>query len=347
MMKRDRRAGLLITLVASLLIGLVGCQSEGTLGTSSNPPGSNHEQANDPISLKVSLFAAADALPFLVAKEQGFFQKHGLEVQYSTYPFGIDTLNAVLTGQAEVGQAMDFALLTRLDTGQLKVITALSSPSPEYYSLVVEDGIQSAEDLKGKNLGVQRGTVIEYIWAKYLQENAMQTDEVNFVPMTSAAELLTAFSKGAISAFWTGKYILSDALGVEGASELADLRDIDFRAVCFVAVDKKLLESREEVVEQLVTALDEANHLIKQDPEYAAEVAYRELKLPKEDVLEEIAGNYEFEIRFEQSDFEQLKVIHDWALENKLLKREVNLEESIDTGPLLKVFPDRVTYRDH
>lgn len=82
-------------------------------------------------------------------------------------------------------------------------------------------------------------------------------------------------------------------------------------------------------------------------PEECNSGSNRELKLPKEDILEEIAGDYKFVIRFDQQDYEQLKVIHDWALENKLLKREVNLDEAIDTEPLANVFPQRVTYQQN
>ena len=334
--------GLLFSLAAAVLTLLGGCQSEA-----SNSSVTTHsDRSGEPVTIKVAVDAAAFGLPFRVAIDQGYFQKYGIDVQLSTHAFGIDTLNAVITKQAEVGQAMDFALLTRLDSGQLKVVAAIASPTSKNSRLVVRDGIQKPEDLKGKKLGVQRGTVQEYIWAKYLEKYSIKPDEVELLPMTSVSELLTAFTKGDISAFWVNKTFANDALQVPGALELADLTDINFRMVGFMAVDKTLLESNELVVQNLLKGLEEANQSIKQNPEHAAEVAFRELKLPKEDVLSEITYDYEFEVRFDQNDFDQLKSIHDWALANGLLEKEVNLEEAIEIGPISEAFPDRVTYHN-
>ena len=55
----------------------------------------------------------------------------------------------------------------------------------------------------------------------------------------------------------------------------------------------------------MLLALNEANEFIASNPEKTAEIAYKDLKTPKENALKDLA-NYEYELRFSQDDFNYL-----------------------------------------
>ncbi|MGR5961601.1 hypothetical protein ACT7DN_04805 [Bacillus paranthracis] len=49
--------------------------------------------------------AAGGSFQFRVAEKQGYFEKNSIKAQLSNFAYGIDTVNAVLTEQADTGLA--------------------------------------------------------------------------------------------------------------------------------------------------------------------------------------------------------------------------------------------------
>lgn len=326
-----------ILLVAVLIssLGLVGCKSKETSTTSTNKL----------TKVRIGADSAVFSLQFRVAEKEGYFEKNGIEAEISTFSFGIDTLNALVLDQVDTAEAMDFATGTRLANSNFKIISLLSSPSEKNGNLYVTGDIEKPEDLVGKNIGVAKGTVNEYIWAKLFEKYNIDPKAVNLKYLQSSQELITALDTGDVDAIWSGGALTPKIEAIKGVKSLGDYSLINFRMRGYFILSDKFITAHPEAVSKILKALDEATAFIKKNPEEAAQIAFDELKVPKEDVLSEITSNWDYDIRFSQEDFDHINNVVSWSIDNGLIKEQFEVKDYVNLEPLKKILPDKVTYK--
>lgn len=329
---------LLAALLIVVLAGMAGCGTKNEQGAGENAKTQTVEK------VRIGLDSHPFSLQFRVANYNGYFKKYGIEPEITTFSYGIDTLNAALANQTDTAIGMDYATLTRLAKGNLRVVSLINSPKSSNNVLIAKGDINTPEDLKGKRVGVGKGTVNEYIWARTLGKYKIDKSEITLEPLQSAAEILTAFDRGDVVAGWFDTAFLERALNVEGAKKLIDLSAIDFRMRGYFVVQDSYLKEKPEVVANIFKALDEASKFIKENPEETAEIAFKDLKLPKEGVLAEL-DLWDFDVRLSQEDVDHLKNVKDWTVANGLIQDQYDLKEKIVVEPLQKALPDKVTYK--
>ena len=295
--------------------------------------------------IRIGADSSAFSYPFRVALEEGIFKKHNIDAEITTFSYGIDTLNALILDQVDIGEGMDFAIGTRIgENSNLKVISFIGSPTQKNAQLyVVGDDIKSPSDLTGKRIGVQKGTVNEYIWAQLFKKYNVDQSSVKMNYLQSDAELITAFNSGQLDALWVSNSQKDKISKIEGIKSLGDYSIIDFRMRGYTALKKDFIENNKEGIKQLLLALNEANEFIASNPEKTAEIAYKDLKTPKENALKDLA-NYEYKLRFSQDDFDHINSVIDWSIQNGLIKKKYDFKDYVDTSLLKEALPDSVTY---
>jgi sulfonate transport system substrate-binding protein len=163
--KMPKKSYLLIMVSIIMLFLLAGC-STGVKEASGN----EDSQGNETSKIRFGIDAGISTLPFRVAEEQGYFNKSGLEPTIASFAYGIDTINALFTEQTDTGFAADYPILNSLGKGDLVILGTISKSTEQTnkdIALFATGNIKSGKDLKGKKLGVAKGTVYEYIWSKY------------------------------------------------------------------------------------------------------------------------------------------------------------------------------------
>ncbi len=338
MNKKNKILGML--LIALLVITLAGC---GSKTTQKNAAEGESGAAGAPIPVRFGADASTFSLQFHVAKEKGFFAKYGIEPQVVTYSFGIDTLNAALADQVDVGEAMDFAALSRFNNGDLRIISFIMTGKAERTKLIARDGINAPQDIKGRNFAVSKATVQEYIVSRYLERFGIKENEVNRIGLTSAAEIFAAFERGSVNlAFFSGPW-LDKAEKVAGAKAIGSQADIPFAPRGFLVVKEKLLTEKPEAAKRILLALDEASQWINEHPEETGEIAYKALKLSKEAVVRDIQ-DLTYDIRLTAEDVQQLKDVYEYAAKARLIKGDFVLKDKIVVEPLKQALPQKLTY---
>ncbi|MHC1681962.1 MAG: ABC transporter substrate-binding protein [Clostridiaceae bacterium] len=336
MVKRSKRLVSILAVLLSFSLVATGCGKKEESKTDSS-------SSDKKISVKIGADSSTFSIQYYVAKEKGFFEKNGIDAEITTYSYGIDTLNAALTGQVDIGIAADFAALSRLNSGDLKILSFTQTGKADSTKLVARDGISSAQELKGKSIGQQKATVNEYAWAKYLDKVGLKQDDVVKQGLSSTAELLAAFERGDVKAAFFGGSFLDKALKVDGAKVIGSYGEIPFAYKGFAVAKDSLLKDQPEAAERVLKALEEATEWIKANNEEAGEIAFKTYKIPKESVVRELK-DLTLDIRLSQEDVDQLKDVYDYATKNNLFKADYNLKDKIVSDPLKKISPDKVTF---
>ncbi|UZQ51547.1 ABC transporter substrate-binding protein [Clostridium kluyveri] len=333
---KSKKLSLIILFIVGMMIVAAGCG--GGSQTQSTSDSSRKE-----VTVKIGADSSAFSTIFYVARDKGYFKKYGINAQVIPYAYGIDTIDAVLTNQIDVGQAADYAALSRLSSGDLKIFSFFQQLDASKIKMVTRDGINSPGELKGQPIGVQRGTVYEYIIARYVEKYNIKIDEVKKQQFGANAEILSAFQQGDVKAAFFSGDLLNKALKVQGSKIIGSSADIPFAFRGFLMANSKFLEQK-DVGKNILLALNDATKYISENPGEAAEIMAKALKVPK-DSLEEDIKTRSNDIRLNDDDVKQLQEVYEYASANKLIKGGFNLKDKIDTEPLEEALPQRLTYK--
>lgn len=144
--------------------------------------------------IQVGYLPSTGFFGFYVAKEKGYFEEQGLDVELTSFKSGSEMIAPLSTGQLDVGAGEPGTGLFNAANQDLdvRVVCGFSSQAAGRGGvpiLVRKDLADSGEvtkpaDLKGRKIGVNvpRG-MVEYSVAKYLAKDGLTIDDVEMVPI--------------------------------------------------------------------------------------------------------------------------------------------------------------------
>lgn len=340
-MKKIRLLLLTLSIITSLVIA--GCSSSSSESTSGTE---NSGKETVPVRMAIDT-AAGGSFQFRTAEKQGSFEKYGIEAQISNFAMGVDTINAVLTKQADTGLAADYVAINSIAKGDLVIIgtlTRANEKSSKEQQLLVKGNINTPSDLKGKKIGVNKGTVNEYVWSQYLKKNKLKETDVEFVPYSTPDEAIVGMQKGDIEAVWASGSLLEKFKAIEGVHQLDDLLGAGVSIDSYLLADRTFVEQNPEAIANLFKALNEGIDYVKGNKEDTAKLAFEQLKIPAEDALKDIERQ-NYVLGFTQEDAEHLEEMKKWIEEKGLLKESFDLKDKLMLDPLKQAFPELVTFQ--
>lgn len=141
----------------------------------------------EPIKVNVGFVPAGDWVPALVAKEKGFFDKRGLDVNLTKVAIISNVPAALMAGSLHIGVSTPTVLIDAVDGGlDLAAIAGGTRfvKNPAIFSVVVRNGlaVKTAKDLEGKRVGVPgMRSIADVLLRKWLLDQGVQPAKVNLV----------------------------------------------------------------------------------------------------------------------------------------------------------------------
>lgn len=138
-------------------------------------------------------------MPSYIAKDEGIFEKHGLDVDLLLLPNIGSAMSALVGGTAQIVTPSALAVIQANDGGLDTVFVASSamSPSASHTGVFVKNGsnLHRAQDLVGRRVGVPSlNTLIHAMTRRWLKEQGVDYSQVNFaeVGFQQMADVLSA-----------------------------------------------------------------------------------------------------------------------------------------------------------
>lgn len=241
-------------------------------------------QDDDLIEVSAGMVSAIDQLGLPIALEQGFFEKHGLDVTIpNPYATGVDSLNALQAGEVDVvqvGVPMIGAVLRGMELVALGNYSgnAAQLGSDTTMALVAREGSGIKADdlstLRGKRVAASFGTINHLYVLALIEAAGLAVEDVNLVN-TPPPDMTVALLSGGIDAFvgWDPWPIVAQR-DIPGAYQVIrggnHISYLGFN----VAMRDWAAENRDTLV-KFLTALSEADQWMRQNPSDAAQVATR------------------------------------------------------------------------
>jgi NitT/TauT family transport system substrate-binding protein len=221
--------------------------------------------AQERIKLDYSSVDASNAA-WYTAQEVGFFKKHGLDSELIFIPSTTTAVSSIIAGDIPVGNAAGSGVASAVVGGaNLVMVACMLNTLP--YELVVQESIKTAEDLRGKSIGISRIGSASDVAARVLIKG-LGLEPVKDVPILQvggAPERAGAFRGGRIAGFPSPPGIIQLAQGMPHRVLIstADFqRRFDFPYIC-ATTTKPFLSARRETVKRVVMGLIEATHFFK------------------------------------------------------------------------------------
>jgi len=217
-----------------------------------------------------------------IAQAAGFYKKHGLDVDLVYIGSTTVGIAAIVAQDIQVGNAAGSGVANAAVRGADPVSVACMI-NVLAYELVVLDTIKSAEDLKGKAIGISRfGSVSDVAARELLKGLGLRPmEDVKILQVGGASERAAGFSRGVIAGFPSppgNVHLIPGGLPHRVLANMGDLKKpYPLPFICAVTTKSYLAKNR-SVVKRVVMSLIEAAHYFKTNKEGAQKIVAKYLR---------------------------------------------------------------------
>ncbi|MDW8064585.1 MAG: MetQ/NlpA family ABC transporter substrate-binding protein [Anaerolineae bacterium] len=304
-----RHATLLRILVVGWILGLLGCQL-------SSSPG--------PMRVRFGALPILDVLPVYVAQTEGYFARVGLEVEVVPAASAAERDQLMQAGRidAMVNDTVS-TLFYNKEKAQIYVVRIARQAypqAPQYFILANPNaGIKSPQDLKGVEIAISQGTVIEYMTDRILERAGLKPGEYRTVNIPRIPDRLQALAEGQVKAATLPDPFATLAIQ-RGAKVVADDREVRSISLSVLSFRAEVVEKNPEVVRRFLQAWDQAVAAIQANPDkYAGLLSEQKL------VPQPLVGTYRLPPYPERAlpSREQFADVIAWARAKGLIQEDI------------------------
>jgi len=146
-----------------------------------------------------NIVLTASTWPFLIAEQEGFFQREGIDFKRIIGGNTTAATQALVAGSTDIAQMNLVNLLAANSAGADLIVIAGDSTVP-IYTLIVHPSIKKYADLKGKRLAITGPTdPLNYILARMLAANGLAAGDYEMISLGGAPQRLAAVQNGGVA----------------------------------------------------------------------------------------------------------------------------------------------------
>ena len=242
--------------------------------------------ASEAIHMAYISDSPGSSAPYWIAKEAGFYKKHGLDVELIFINGSTRGIQSLIAGDLDfTGAVGTSAINGKLAGGDVVIIDSLVNTLPYY--IVGNPSIKSPEDLKGRTLATHiPGTSADFAVRLALRKFGIEYKDIRAVMVGgSPARVASVINQQTDFTMVTepGK-IQAENAGMKLIIDMAKLK-IPFQFSC-TATTGKTVRERPETVENVVKAMAHAVHFFKTDKKDSIRIMAKYTRGAKPNVLE-------------------------------------------------------------
>lgn len=282
----------LLSLGAVFLLGLlitVGCAQNAPSGD-----GAASSAGGSPIAIGFSAWPGW--IPWQVAQDEGLFTQNNVNVEMKWFDGYLDSINALTAGQLDGNSQTLNDTLSSVSAGADLVVVLTNDNSTGNDKIIVAEGINSVEDLRGKRVAAEEGTVDHFLLLLGLEKAGMTQEDIEFQPLETGAAA-AAFVAGQVDAVGVFAPFTTKALERPGSKELFSSKDFPGAISDHLVVQRRLVDERPDEVQAIVnTWFDTIDH-IEANQDSALEIMAKRGAVTVDEYKEYDAGTQIFDIQ--------------------------------------------------
>src|SRR5262247_1148308 len=280
---------------------------------------------------------------YYVALQEGFFKKHGLDVRINTGPSGSAMVSFLINVQIESAFGSEIAGVSNHNLDPNVVVVAQATRLVRWIAIVGRN-MDNLEQLKGKKVGVARGSGGEVFWLAMLDKLRLNAADYTVVNV-EAPEMVAALERGNIDAYAVWEPWITRGLGAVKNTKVLRTQEGILEQGVYIYMNRGWIQKNPGPAEAFLRALIEATDLINRDRKRAAKDVSDFLKNLDPPLVEQLMTKLRFEMVFD--DF----TVNLFKLAEAQLKQQGKLTKPLDYNAFFypdlmrKVLPAKVNYK--
>ncbi len=286
-------------------------------------------------TLKIAVLPIIDTLPMYVAQQEGLFAKHGVSVELVPVASAPerDQLLAARGADGAINETLAVMLFNKEKVQMQAVRYALRPTEKKGHFFILasaKSGITSVEGLKGVEIGVSQGTVIEYVTDRLLQAEGFTSEEIKTVSVPKIPDRMSLLASGELKAG-----VMPDPLAAlvvkQGGVIVADDSKHPEYGFSVISFRKQVIDTNPKAIQSFLAAIEEATKLVNADP-----AKYKNVLSEQKIVPQPLIENYQAPV-FPAAGVPTEEEWNDalsWLKEKGILTTDVAYKDSVNTSLL-------------
>ena len=310
-----------VVLMLLVWAGVAGAQTKMTIATGVDP-----------------VFSA-----YYVAQQEGLFKKHGLDVRINTGPSGSAMVSFLINGQIESAFGSEIAGVANHNLDPNVVVVAQATRLVRWIAIVGRN-IDTLDQLKGKKIGVARGSGGEVFWLALIDKLKLNAADYTVVNV-EAPEMVAALERGNIDAYAVWEpWVTRGLAAVKNTKVLKDQENILEQGV-YIYMNLGWIKKNPEQAEGFVKALVEATDVINKDRKRAAKDVSDFLKSLDPPMVEQLMTKLRFEMVLDDFTVSLFRLAETQLKQQGKLSKPLDLNAFIYPDLMRRVLPKSVNYK--
>lgn len=285
----------------------------------------------EPATLRMAVLPILDNLPMYVADEQGYFEEQNLTIEFIPVNSAAERDQVIQAGRADgmINEILSTLFYNR-EQPQITIVRYARVATPEFPQFRIlaasDSSINSVEDIKGKEIGISEGTIIEYSTDRLLQAEGLNLDEINTVAVPGIPDRMALLGSGELPAANLPDPLSSLAMQ-DGATVVVDDSKYPLYGHSTISFRNEFVVENPEVIERFLIAVEKAVEDVNADKDQ-----FSNLLSDRNLVPEPLLGSYTV------PDFPTASVppesqwddILDWAQTKGYIEEDLEYGDSVD-----------------
>lgn len=277
--------------------------------------------------------------PFYVAREGGFFERNGLDVTVNTGPSGSAMVAFLVGNQVNAAYGAEQAGVSAHLVDRNVVAVAEGTALLRWIS-VLGRNLADMDALRGKRVGVARGTGSETFWLSVVAKLNLNPADYTIVNV-EAPEMVAALERGNIDAFAVWEPWPTRAMrAIPNTKVLVNNEAIQV-VRNYVYMNRGWAEANTEATTRFLRALVQATAFIESNRDQAAQQVARFLRQDR-GLMAELMTKVGYRMDLTADSVANIQLAIDQLRGMGKLAREVTPAEVIWPGALRLAAPERV-----
>lgn len=242
------------------------------------------------LPIRIGSTANLGVLP-LIAKNEGIFEENGLKVDYLKFQTGKMTMDALISGDIEIGTLVDSNIsFIGYFPNPIKVIASLGVKHDHRLWFMKSSGISEPAHLVGKKIGYVPATTSHIFLARYLASQKIEWSQIKPVILQPPV-MESALRSGAVDAvsIWQPWGVGIRNAMKDDVSSFIEKGNL-YPCRILLATTSAVIEKKSAQIEKVVSSLYQAQEFYKTKYEATYNYLATEIGAPGDQMAEVLSG---------------------------------------------------------
>lgn len=323
-----RKKGIACVLSIGLLAvtSLGACGSAESDGTSDGITEQTETEANEihvAVQPGTSEFVLNDSLQLLEEEFEG-----EVTIVYDTFTGGPAIMEAMAAGEVDFAITGDVPVLSAVGNGNdiIGVYRGPKDPDEEQVLVLPDSGIESVDDLIGKNVGLAFGSANHSFFIQLLEQNGYSVEDVNLLNI-SAADLEISLEQGDIDVAVIQENTAATIQNDIGAVMVASTDGV-CESLKILSVRRAFAEANEDYTARFIKVIGELDQYAIENPEEVKELLAESSDSDVEDWV--CVDRYIYTGEFDDAALENAQNSIQFLYDNDSIREVYDAEDAFD-----------------